>query len=75
VKKGDKVKVIKLSQEKMPNMWGTPIDLRPLLEEMGEIEVAYTDGTYGIKFDDDNAYLIRRCTGVLFREDELEVVS
>lgn len=72
--KGQRVKVIKVHSNTMPNLYGTPTDLTCLVGQVGSIEVAYTDGTYGIEFDDDYAYMTRQYTGVLFREDELEIL-
>lgn len=75
MKKGDRVKVLKVHSNSMPNLYNTPTDLTHLVGQTGIIEVAYTDGTYGIEFDDDYAYMTRRYTGVLFRENELEIMS
>lgn len=71
---GDRVKVVKVHSDSMPNLYGTPTDLTHLVGQVGTIEKAYTDGTYGIEFDDDYAYMTRRYTGVLFTENELESI-
>lgn len=75
MKNGQRVKVIKVHSDSMPNLYGTPTDLTHLVGNEGIIESAYTDGTFGIDFDDDNAYRTRRYTGVLFSEDELEIIE
>lgn len=75
MKKGDRVKVIKVHSDTMPNLYGTPTDLTHMVGQEGVIEIAYTDGTYGIEFDDDKAYLTRKYTGVLFFENELSIIA
>jgi hypothetical protein len=74
MKTGVRVKVLKVHRESMPNLYNHPTDLTHLVGQEGVIERAYTDGTYGIEFDDDYAYMTRQYTGVLFREDELEII-
>lgn len=75
MKKGDRVRVLNIPRNSMPNLYGTPIDLTHLIGQIGAIEVSYTDGMHGIEFDDYQAWLIRKHTGVLFTEDDLEVIA
>jgi len=75
MEKGDRVKVLSVHADTMPNLYNTPTDITHLVGQEGVIEVAYTDGTYGIEFDEDKAYWTRRYTGILFRAEELEVVQ
>ena len=75
---GTRVKVIKVKQEKMMNLWGGYDDVTSLLQQIGVIKRVYDSGeyeNYGIEFDDYMAQLTRERTGIVFYKDDLEVIE
>lgn len=70
---GDRVKVINLEQEKAINLWGGYDDLTCFLNAEGTVTSIIDGVRYGIEFDDDFAYITRKRTGFIFREQDLEL--
>jgi len=75
----DKVKVVKLVEEKAMNLWGGHDDLTGLLGQTGTVTRVINPDTkyeqYGLEFDDDYAQMTRVRTGIIFSADQLELVS
>jgi len=75
----NKVKVIKLNEEKAMNLWGGYDDLTVLLNQTGIVTKIVNPDTkyemYGIEFDDEFAQITRERTGILFSVEQLEVIN
>jgi hypothetical protein len=74
-----RVKVLKVPQEKVMNLWGGYDDVTGLIGQTGTITRIISPDTeyeqYGIEFDDDFAHLTRQRTGIIFSEEHLETVK
>lgn len=75
----NKVKVIKLNEEKAMNLWGEYDDLTGLLGQTGTVTKIVNPDTkyerYGIEFDDDLAQITRERTGIIFSLEQLKIVG
>lgn len=74
-KLGSKIKVVKLNNEKMMNLWGGYDDLSSLLNKEGVITSIISPDTkyekYGVEFEDFKAQITRERTGYILDQDEI----
>lgn len=75
----DKVKVVKLNEEKVMNLWGGYDDLTNLLGQTGTVTNVVSPNTdyerYSIEFDDVVAQITRERTGIIFTAEQLEIIT
>lgn len=75
----DKVKVVKLNEEKAMNLWGGYDDLTNLLGQTGTVTNVVSPNTdyerYSIEFDDVVAQITRERTGIIFTAEQLEIIT
>lgn len=77
MKCGDRVKVVKIEQDKVMNLWGGYDDTKIFLNETATINSILSDSHYefGLEFDNEWIQLTRVRTGLLFSKEQLELIS